>query len=174
MPPVFTAALVYLAVVNLAACAAALVDKRRARRDEWRIPESTLLLLAALGGSVSMLITMKLIRHKTRKAKFMVGIPVILALQLLLDVPAAQERGPVLPAGTLPGHVRVQGAEESLCEPLPLFPGQFCQTLTSFPVSTNPAQPRSGCPAPCNAAGFSLLIRICRPFRFPVKFRLKF
>ena len=84
MPPVFTAALVYLAVVNLAACAAAIVDKRRARRDEWRIPESTLLLLAALGGSVSMLITMKLIRHKTRKAKFMVGIPVILALQLLL------------------------------------------------------------------------------------------
>ena len=84
MPPVFTAALVYLAVVNLAACAAAIVDKRRARRDEWRIPESTLLLLAAVGGSVSMLITMKLIRHKTRKAKFMVGIPVILALQLLL------------------------------------------------------------------------------------------
>ncbi len=84
MPPVFTAALVYLAVVNLAACAAAIIDKRRARRDEWRIPESTLLLLAALGGSVSMLITMKLIRHKTRKAKFMVGIPVILALQLLL------------------------------------------------------------------------------------------
>ena len=84
MPPVFTAALVYLAVVNLAACAAAIVDKRRARRDDWRIPESTLLLLAALGGSVSMLITMKLIRHKTRKAKFMVGIPVILALQLLL------------------------------------------------------------------------------------------
>ena len=84
MPPVFTAALVYLVVVNLAACAAAIVDKRRARRDEWRIPESTLLLLAALGGSVSMLITMKLIRHKTRKAKFMVGIPVILALQLLL------------------------------------------------------------------------------------------
>ena len=84
MPPAFTAALVYLAVVNLAACAAAIVDKRRARRDEWRIPESTLLLLAALGGSVSMLITMKLIRHKTRKAKFMVGIPVILALQLLL------------------------------------------------------------------------------------------
>lgn len=84
MPPVFTAALVYLAVVNLAACAAAIIDKRRAHRDEWRIPESTLLLLAALGGSVSMLITMKFIRHKTRKAKFMVGIPVILALHLLL------------------------------------------------------------------------------------------
>ena len=84
MPPVFTAALVNLADVKLAACDAAIVDKRRARRDEWRIPESTLLLLAALGGSVSMLITMKLIRHKTRKAKFMVGIPVILALQLLL------------------------------------------------------------------------------------------
>ena len=84
MPPIFMAVLLYLAVVNLAACAAAIIDKRRARGHKWRIPESTLLLLAALGGSVSMLVTMKCIRHKTRRAKFMVGIPVILALQLLL------------------------------------------------------------------------------------------
>lgn len=47
-----------------------------------RVPEGRLLLLAALGGSVAMLLTMLLIRHKTKKAKFMVGIPVIIALQI--------------------------------------------------------------------------------------------
>lgn len=84
MSPLFQFLLLYLAVISLIAAAVTVADKRRARRNKWRIPESTLLLLAALGGSLSMLITMKAIRHKTRKAKFMVGIPAILALQLLL------------------------------------------------------------------------------------------
>ena len=47
-----------------------------------RVPEAGLLLLSALGGSVAMLLTMLLIRHKTKKAKFMVGIPFIIVLQI--------------------------------------------------------------------------------------------
>lgn len=47
-----------------------------------RVPESSLLLLSALGGSLAMLLTMLLVHHKTKKAKFMVGIPLILVLQI--------------------------------------------------------------------------------------------
>lgn len=74
--------LIYLLTVNVVAAAVTIFDKRRAVRGGRRIRESTLLILAALGGSPAMLATMRLIRHKTRKKKFMLGIPVILALQL--------------------------------------------------------------------------------------------
>ena len=72
----------YFLLISLIAITATLLDKYRARRHKWRIPEATLLLLSALGGSAAMLITMRLIQHKTRKKKFMIGIPVILILQL--------------------------------------------------------------------------------------------
>ena len=57
-----------------------LVDQRRAMKKKWRIPEATLLFWAAIGGSVAMYLTMLLIRHKTKHVKFMLGIPVIIAL----------------------------------------------------------------------------------------------
>ena len=72
----------YFLLISLIAITATLLDKYRARRHKWRIPEATLLLLSALGGSAAMLITMRMIHHKTRKKKFMIGIPVILILQL--------------------------------------------------------------------------------------------
>lgn len=72
---------VYLIIMNFAAAAAVISDKRRARKCRWRIPEGRLLLLAALGGSPAMLLTMLLVRHKTRHLKFMAGIPAILLLQ---------------------------------------------------------------------------------------------
>ena len=72
----------YFLLISLIAITATLLDKYRARRHKWRIPEATLLLLSALGGSAAMLITMRLIHHKPRKKKFMIGIPVILILQL--------------------------------------------------------------------------------------------
>lgn len=72
---------VYLIIMNFAAAVAVISDKRRARKHRWRIPENRLLLIAALGGSPAMLLTMLLIRHKTRHPKFMVGIPAILLLQ---------------------------------------------------------------------------------------------
>ena len=57
-------------------------DKRSAKKDRWRVKESTLLFVSALGGSVAMLLTMNTIRHKTQKKKFMVGIPMIIGLQV--------------------------------------------------------------------------------------------
>lgn len=60
------------------------IDKWRARRDRWRIPEDTLIWLAIVGGSIGALLGMCLFRHKTRHRKFTIGIPVILAVQLVL------------------------------------------------------------------------------------------
>lgn len=73
---------IYLVIINIVAIILTLHDKRAARLHHWRIKERTLLLFSALGGSVGMLVTMLMIRHKTKHAKFMVGIPAIMALQL--------------------------------------------------------------------------------------------
>ena len=56
-------------------------DKRAAKRGAWRVRESTLLLLGLLGGALPMLLTMLLIRHKTRHLKFMLGLPLEILLQ---------------------------------------------------------------------------------------------
>ena len=72
----------YIAFISLLAVIITAHDKRAAQRHKWRVRESTLLLVAVLGGSIAMLMTMLLIRHKTKHAKFMVGLPVIIALQI--------------------------------------------------------------------------------------------
>lgn len=59
-------------------------DKKQARKEMWRIPERTLLLFALFGGSVGALAGMYLCRHKTRKWKFRIGVPVMLAGQIML------------------------------------------------------------------------------------------
>lgn len=76
----------YLIIINAAAFLLMLADKLKAKRGAWRIPEATLMGAAALGGSVGALLGMHLFRHKTRHAKFTVGIPLILALQIVLAV----------------------------------------------------------------------------------------
>lgn len=74
--------LIYLQLVNLAAFAAFGIDKHKARKNRWRIPEATLMGLAVIGGSIGALAGMYLFRHKTRHYKFTVGIPAILLLQI--------------------------------------------------------------------------------------------
>ena len=74
----------YLIIINVATFFVYGLDKRKARLNRWRIPESTLLLLAALGGSVGALLGMKLFRHKTKHWKFTIGVPMILIVQLAL------------------------------------------------------------------------------------------
>lgn len=78
------AVLVWLAVINLIAFALMGLDKRKARRDAWRIPEKTLFLAALLGGALGGTVGMHLFHHKTRHWYFRFGFPVLLILQLLL------------------------------------------------------------------------------------------
>ena len=73
----------YLVVINIIAIYATIHDKRSAIKLKWRVPESTLLLLAAMSGCVVMYITMRIIHHKTKKLKFMLGIPIIFILEVL-------------------------------------------------------------------------------------------
>lgn len=75
---------VYLVFINIVAVAVTVSDKKKALVHSWRVKESTLLIISALGGSLGMYITMKTIRHKTKKKKFMVGIPLIFILQALI------------------------------------------------------------------------------------------
>ena len=74
----------YLIVINAIGCLIMLVDKRKAIKKAWRIPEATLMGIAAIGGSLGCLIGMYTFRHKTKHLKFTLGIPAILAAQIAL------------------------------------------------------------------------------------------
>lgn len=76
----------YLVIINAAAFLLMRADKLKARRGAWRIPESTLMGVAAIGGSVGALIGMYRFRHKTRHLKFTLGIPLILIAQIALAI----------------------------------------------------------------------------------------
>lgn len=78
--------LFYLVTINALGFLIMLADKEKAKKRLWRVPEATPLTVAALGGSIGCLAGMKVFHHKTRKPKFYIGIPVILALQLILGV----------------------------------------------------------------------------------------
>lgn len=77
---------IYLAIINAISFLLMLVDKYKAKKNLWRIPERTLMGFAAIGGSLGALAGMYLVRHKTKHLKFTVGIPVILFLHVLIAV----------------------------------------------------------------------------------------
>lgn len=74
----------YLLLVNLFTFFLFAEDKKRAKKDMWRIPERTLVLFALFGGSIGALAGMYVFRHKTKKWKFRIGIPLILGMQMIL------------------------------------------------------------------------------------------
>jgi len=78
--------LYYLSAINILAFLVFGLDKRKARKDRWRVPEATLLLLAVIGGSAGALLGMVVFRHKTRHNKFRIGLPLILLAQLAVAV----------------------------------------------------------------------------------------
>lgn len=78
--------LIYVAFVNVAAFFMYGIDKWSAKQDFRRIPEKTLLGIAAIGGSVGAYVGMQLFRHKTRKPKFSIGIPLICVIQIFILV----------------------------------------------------------------------------------------
>ena len=79
-----TVLLIWVLAWTLIAFALMGIDKWKAKHDSWRIPEKTLFLSAILGGSVGALAGMYLFRHKTNHFSFTVGMPLILAVQIVL------------------------------------------------------------------------------------------
>lgn len=72
----------YLLAVNVLTFIVYGVDKWKARRGRWRVPEATLMGLAALGGSVGAWLAMQLFRHKTQKKKFRYGVQILFVIQV--------------------------------------------------------------------------------------------
>ncbi len=78
--------LFYLIVINLFGFLLMGIDKHKARKQAWRIPESTLFSIAAIGGSLGALAGMYTFRHKTQHKSFVIGMPAILFIQILLAI----------------------------------------------------------------------------------------
>ena len=76
----------YILIINLLGFAFMGLDKFKARKNMWRIPEKTLFFLAVLGGSAGAILGMYTFRHKTRHWYFVYGMPAILILQIILIV----------------------------------------------------------------------------------------
>ena len=75
---------IYLIVINFLNFLIFGIDKWKARRGKWRIPEGTLIWMSIIGGGIGALMGMYLFRHKTQKRKFNLGIPAILLAQAIL------------------------------------------------------------------------------------------
>ena len=78
--------LLYLLLINAAAFLLMLVDKLKAKKNRWRIPERTLFGAALLGGSIGALLGMYTFRHKTKHLSFTLGMPAILIAQVALAI----------------------------------------------------------------------------------------
>lgn len=78
--------LIYLILVNITGFAMMGIDKKRAKRGAWRIPEKTLFLASALGGSIGTWAGMYFFHHKTKHWYFVVGMPLILLAQIILKM----------------------------------------------------------------------------------------
>ena len=74
----------YVIIINIICLLSMFIDKYRAIKNKWRIPEKTLFLIAILGGSIGSNIGMRLFRHKTKHWYFVFGMPAILIIQLVI------------------------------------------------------------------------------------------
>lgn len=78
--------IIYFLVANLVGFLSMGIDKFKAKRGYWRIPEGTLIMITVLGGGIGTLIGMYTFRHKTKKLKFTVGIPTILITEVIIII----------------------------------------------------------------------------------------
>ena len=86
MTPELIIFIVWLVLINLIAFAMFGMDKKRAKKGQWRISEKGLFLLALLGGSIGAICGMQVFRHKTKHWYFRIGMPLILLLQVAAAV----------------------------------------------------------------------------------------
>ena len=75
--------LIYLLIINLFGFFIMWLDKRKARKSYWRIPEKTLFIVTALGGGIGTIVGMYTLRHKTQKLNFVIGFPFITILEII-------------------------------------------------------------------------------------------
>lgn len=78
--------LIYVLAINVIGFLAMGIDKLKAKKDWWRIPEGTLMMLCLLGGGIGTIAGMYTFRHKTKKLKFTVGMPTILIAEIALII----------------------------------------------------------------------------------------
>jgi len=79
-------AIIYLLIINLTAFIMYFSDKTRAIKRRWRIPEATLLFIAALGGSLGAFAAMKVFRHKTKHPKFYITVPLLVIFHIAVII----------------------------------------------------------------------------------------
>lgn len=77
---------IYLVIINVIGFLLMFIDKKKAEHGAWRIPEKTLFLATLLGGGIGTISGMYIFRHKTKKLKFTIGLPVILILEVVLII----------------------------------------------------------------------------------------
>lgn len=77
------AIILYFIVINLIGVGIMALDKYKAEKGYWRIPENTLFLVTLLGGGIGTMFGMYKFRHKTKKTKFIIGFPVILVIEVI-------------------------------------------------------------------------------------------
>lgn len=75
---------IYLIIINALGFLLMLADKYKAVKNQWRIPEATLMGVAVMGGSLGAILGMNLVRHKTKHTKFTVGLPTLLFFQVAI------------------------------------------------------------------------------------------
>ena len=76
----------YIFIINILGLLAMGLDKLKAKHGSWRIPENTLFMFTILGGGIGTIAGIYLFRHKTRKLKFTIGMPLILILEIIIIV----------------------------------------------------------------------------------------
>lgn len=76
----------YLLIMNLSGLLSMYIDKKKAIKNKWRIPEKTLFLIAIMGGSIGSVSGMHLFRHKTKHWYFKYGMPAILIIQVIIAI----------------------------------------------------------------------------------------
>lgn len=76
--------ILYLIIINITSFILMFIDKEKAKKHKFRIPEKTLFLFSILGGSIGSILGMYIFRHKTKHLKFKLGLPLILLIQIIL------------------------------------------------------------------------------------------
>ena len=78
--------IIYLIVINIVGFLTMFIDKQKAKRGSWRIPENTIFVITAIGGGIGTIAGMYKFRHKTKKMSFKIGLPFLLIMDIALIV----------------------------------------------------------------------------------------